>query len=78
MKNSNILGFHGKIRFLRGVHEKPICRGDCLKRGAWIVCRFKVGGGLVRKAGGVLEWACYPNAHYVVETIIVRGVFRTL
>ena len=36
------------------------------------------GGGLVRKAGGVFEWACYPNAHYAVEAIIVRGVFRTL
>ena len=26
-----------------GVHEKPIYKGDCLKRGAWIVCRFKGG-----------------------------------
>ena len=25
----------------RGVHEKPIYRGDCLKRGAWTVFRFK-------------------------------------
>ena len=34
MKNFNILGAHGKIRVLKGgFHEKPIYRGDCLKRG---------------------------------------------
>ena len=45
MKNFNILGVHGKIRVLGegGVYEKPIYKGDCLKRGAWIVCRFKGG-----------------------------------
>ena len=32
-----------------GVHEKPIQRGDCLKRGAWTVCPFRGGGGLGRK-----------------------------
>ena len=52
MKKFTILGLHGKIRVLRrGVHEKPIYRGDCLKReGAWTVCRFK-GGGLGKKEG---------------------------
>ena len=30
--------------------EKPIYRGDCLKKGAWAVCRFK-GGGLAKKRG---------------------------
>ena len=36
-----------KIRFLEGIHDKPIYRGDCLKRGAWTACRFNgcVGGG---------------------------------
>ena len=30
------------------------CWGDCLKRGAWTVCRFKGGGGgLARKRGVV-------------------------
>ena len=53
MKNFHILRVHGKIRVLEGwVHEKPMCRRDCLKRGAWTeawtVCRFK-GGGLARK-----------------------------
>ena len=34
MKNFNILGAHGKVRVLKGgFHEKPIYRGDCLKRG---------------------------------------------
>ena len=23
------------------IHKKTIFRGDCLKRGAWTVCRFK-------------------------------------
>ena len=51
MKNFNILGVHRKIQFLRGFHEKPISRGDCLKGGAWTVCKFK--GGLARKRGVV-------------------------
>ena len=34
MKNFIIFEVHGKIQVLRGgVHEKPICRGDCLRRG---------------------------------------------
>ena len=37
-----------------GVHEKPIKRGDCLKKwGAWTVCKFK--GGLGKKEGGGFE-----------------------
>ena len=45
MKNFNIYWIswnYWKIRFLVGVHEKPIyCGGGgCLKRGAWTVCRF--------------------------------------
>ena len=31
-----------------GVHEKPLYRQDCLKRGALTICRFK-GGVLARK-----------------------------
>ena len=66
MKNLNILGVHGKIRVLEGqFHEKPIYRGDCLKRGGgvWTVCRFK--GGLGKKeGGGVFKGGWYPNAHY--------------
>ena len=34
MKNFNVFGVHGKIRFLEaGVHEKPIYRGNCVKGG---------------------------------------------
>ena len=52
MKNLNIMGIHLKIRFFKGrVHKKPIySRGDCLKTGAWTVCRFK-GKGLDKKEG---------------------------
>ena len=41
-----------------------INRGDCLKKGAWTVWRFK--GGLVRKRGrGVFKKGSWcPNAHY--------------
>ena len=31
-----------------GGHEKTIYRGNCLKREAWSVCKFK-GGGLAKK-----------------------------
>ena len=51
MKSVNIFGVHWKIWFLGvGVHKKPIQRGDCLKRGAWTVCRFQ--GELGKKEGG--------------------------
>ena len=50
-------GFPEKSFFLMGgggIHKKPICRGNCLKRGAWAVCRFK--GGLGKKEeGGFFE-----------------------
>ena len=32
MKHFNIMGVHRKIGFLGGVHEKPIYRGNCLKK----------------------------------------------
>ena len=55
MKNFYIIGVYWKIIFLRGFHEKPLyIRENCLKRGAWRVCRFK--GGLAKKReGGVFE-----------------------
>ena len=63
MKNLNVMWIHWKIRFLWGGggeggvggHEKTICRGNCLKRAAWSVCKFK-GGGLAKKeVDGVFE-----------------------
>ena len=32
MKNFNILRVQWKIKFLERVHEKPIYKGDCLKK----------------------------------------------
>ena len=38
-----------------GGHENTIYRGNCLKREAWSVCKFK-GGGLAKKeVDGVFE-----------------------
>ena len=63
MKNLNVMWIHWKIRFLWGGgrgggvggHEKTIYRGNCLKREAWSVCKFK-GGGLAKKeVDGVFE-----------------------
>ena len=43
----------------------PHTEGDCIKRGAWTVCRFK--GELVNEeGGGVLEGGL---AHYIKESI---------
>ena len=63
-------GVDGKIQVLRGgpggaersqkTNIKPIYRGDCLKRGAWTVCRFK-------RAVGI-GW--YHNAHYAYTQLI--------
>ena len=52
MKNFMIFGNSMKNTTFRGVvHEKPIQRGDCLKRGTWTVCQFK--GELGKKEGEV-------------------------
>ena len=63
MKNFNIVGVHWKIRLLGGggwgFHEKLICRGNCLKREAWL------------KRG---ERGWYPNAHYAVAIHILINI----
>ena len=62
MKGFNILEVHWKILFLGGVHKKPVYRGDCLKREAWTVCRFK--GGLGKKErGSVFEEGIDTRMH---------------
>ena len=54
MKNFNILRVHRKIRVSgEGVQEIPIHRRDCQKKGDWTIYRFKGGGGLGKKRGGV-------------------------
>ena len=67
MKNFN-MGIHWKIRFLRGrgggvFTENQYIGENCLKRGAWSVCRFK--GGLAKKREVVfLRGSWYLNAQY--------------
>ena len=64
MKNFNIFGVHRNIHFGGGLYEESICRGDCLKRGAWPVCRFK--GELSKKGGGVFERGVDTPIHTMV------------
>ena len=55
MKNFNIFGVHGKIQVSeRGFHEKPIYRGDCLKR-RWFGQFADLRGAGFGKKGGVFE-----------------------
>ena len=70
------MGVHWKIRFLERVHKKQFFIGvgagvDCLKRGAWIVCRFKRGlgkkEGVVFLRGGEREGGWDPDAHYELD-----------
>ena len=56
MKNLNILG--GSLKnptFRRGFTKNQYRGGDCLKKGAWTVCRFKGRGSLARKKGVVFH-----------------------
>ena len=57
----------------RGGHAKPIYRargGDCQKRGAWTVCRFK-GGAWWKRGGGAFEGGLIPQCTLYVCSIIV-------
>ena len=49
MTKFSIMRVHSKLRYLRGegegVTENQYIEGDCLKSGAWTVCRFKRGLG---------------------------------
>ena len=64
MKNFNILEVNRKIWFLQGVHKKKqYTGGNCLKRKAWTVCRFK--RRLYKKEGVVFLRGGHPNAHYL-------------
>ena len=53
MKNFSIVSSL-KNPIFRGVHEKPIYRGNCLKREAWTVYEFKRGFG-EKEENGVFE-----------------------
>ena len=45
MKNFNIMGVYRKIRVLVGCMKNQYIGGELLKKGAWVVCRFKRGLG---------------------------------
>ena len=60
MKNNNIIGAHQFLGEGREGHKKSIYIGNCLKRGAWTICR-----GLGKKYEGVFCWGgWYLDAHY--------------
>ena len=63
MKKFNILEIHWKTQFLGGVHEKPIERGDCLKRGLGQFAHLE-GAWQERGRVGVSEGSWYSNTHY--------------
>ena len=64
MKNFNILSIHWKIWLLGGSSWKTVIKGGgLLKKGAWIVSRFKRGLGR-KEEGSVFELGWYPDAHY--------------
>ena len=56
MENSNIMGGHWKIQFSGrgGSPKKQYIGGNCLKKVAWTVCRFKRVG-QQRRGDGVFE-----------------------
>ena len=59
MKNFNIFGVHQKTQVLGGgVHEKPIYRGGCLKRGGLGQFADLRGGGLATKRRLVFFRGC--------------------
>ena len=63
MKNFDIFGVHWKIQLLGKVHEKPIYRGDCLKKGLGQFVNLR-GWAWQEWGSGVFEGGWYPNAHY--------------
>ena len=54
MKNFNTMGVHCKTQFLGEgrLQKNQYIEGNCLKRGAWTVCRFKEGLAKKRGVGG--------------------------
>ena len=66
MKNFNIFGVHWKIRLLGGL-EKPIYRGECLKRGS--LDSLLIQGGLGKKewGGGVVLGGVDTPMHTMIK-----------
>ena len=70
MKNFNILGVDGKMWVLGegggvGVTKNQYIGGDCLKMGAWTVCRFKRVGAWQERGGwcfrGGIDSVCWQK-----------------
>ena len=62
MKNVNIMGVHQLLE--EGGHKKTIYMGNCLKRGAWTICRGleQFAGGLAKnREKGVFEGGLIPQ-----------------
>ena len=55
------MGIHWKIRFSGRFTKKQYVGGNCLKREAWIVCRFKAGGAWQKRGGWCFEGALIPQ-----------------
>ena len=55
MKNLNIMGVRWKIRFFKGGHKKPICRGELPEKGelGQFAHSSGGGGGPCQRRGGV-------------------------
>ena len=65
MKNINIKGVHQF--FGEGRQKKTIYMGNCLKRGAWTICRRLS----KNREEGVFEGVSYLDAHY--DLILVHA-----
>ena len=61
MKIFHILGFTEKSDFEGGFTKNQYRRGDCLKRQAWTVYRFKGGGAWHKRGSGVFEGGSIPQ-----------------
>ena len=86
MKNFSIMRVHWKIRNLGGVHEKPIYRGNCLKKGLGQFAGLREG--LAKKEGaGVFEGVetrmytmAYDRTYDINKmwTVYVQYLFQTV
>ena len=79
MKNFNIFGVHWKIQLLGGVHEKPISRGDCLKReGLEQLVDLREGLGK-KEGGGVFEGGgLIPQCTLCTKKVVILRIFKSL
>ena len=80
MKNFNILGFHWKIQLLGGREfiKNWYRGGDCLKRGAWTVFRFK--GGALQEREGWCFWGGVDTPMHTMHLVsgrLIKVFYKT-